>query len=175
MRGWVYIITTKAMPELLKVGFTLKDPELRARELGRTGLPHPYIVEYEVLVIHPKVIEKRVHASLSSKREAKEWFRCSVSHAVSVIREAVGSDVIFEKIRGSVEPEDPPEAPSETETSGPNKKPEQARKMRFQRTTTFSGPCINCGNRFTVTLTRYDSGARCPNCFRMNDTSAFVR
>jgi hypothetical protein len=64
MRGWVYVITNKAMPDLLKVGFTLKDPNLRARELGSTGLPHPYVVDFEVLVMHPRKIEEKVHAEL---------------------------------------------------------------------------------------------------------------
>jgi hypothetical protein len=53
MKGWVYIITNKAMPDLIKVGFSSKDPELRAREFGGTHSPHPFIVEYEGLVIFP--------------------------------------------------------------------------------------------------------------------------
>jgi len=37
MKGWVYVITNKAMPSLVKVGFLTKDPGLRAKELGNTG------------------------------------------------------------------------------------------------------------------------------------------
>lgn len=59
MRGWVYVITNKSMPDFLKVGFTLKDPNLRARELNSTGLPHSYVVEYEVFVEHPRRCEQK--------------------------------------------------------------------------------------------------------------------
>ncbi len=47
-RGWIYIITNKAMPGLLKIGFSTKDPLLRAKELANTGSLHAYVVEYDV-------------------------------------------------------------------------------------------------------------------------------
>ena len=72
MRGWVYVIATKSMPDLLKVGFSLKDPNLRAGELGRTGLPHPYEVLYEVMVSQPRDVEQRAHQKLKGQREGKE-------------------------------------------------------------------------------------------------------
>jgi hypothetical protein len=50
MKGWVYVISNKAMEGLIKVGHSTKDPELRAQELDHTGSPHPYIVEYEMLI-----------------------------------------------------------------------------------------------------------------------------
>jgi len=33
MKGWVYVITNKAMPGLVKIGFSMKDTEIRASEL----------------------------------------------------------------------------------------------------------------------------------------------
>lgn len=175
VRGWVYIITTKSMPGLLKVGFTLKDPDLRAQELGRTGLPHPYVVEFEVLVAHPKAIEQKVHATLKNVREGKEWFRCSIEHAVSKIREAVGSNAILERIRGSLKAEATPIADPQPRELEQSKGSEPVGHKEIRRTATYAGPCGHCGSRFTVTLTRYDSGARCPICLRMNDASEFVR
>ena len=47
MKGWVYIITNKSMPNLVKVGFSTKDPQTRADDMYSTGVPHPYVVEYE--------------------------------------------------------------------------------------------------------------------------------
>lgn len=64
MKGWVYVITNKAMPGLIKVGFSMKDPELRAAELNNTGSPHPYVVDYEVLVDEPHDVEQTVHGCL---------------------------------------------------------------------------------------------------------------
>ena len=50
MKGWVYVISNKAMPGIIKVGYSNKDPKERAAELG-TGAPHPYKVEYEIEII----------------------------------------------------------------------------------------------------------------------------
>lgn len=49
------------MPGLVKVGFSTKDPELRASELNNTGAPHPYVVDYDALVENSRDIEQRVH------------------------------------------------------------------------------------------------------------------
>jgi hypothetical protein len=103
-RGWVYIISNKAMPGLIKVGYSLKDPALRANELDNPGAPHPYAVEYEVLVYNPLEIEQRTHKELKDFREAKEWFRCSLDDAVTAIRKVIGAgDILLEKIIGDIE------------------------------------------------------------------------
>lgn len=72
MKGWVYVISNRAMPGLVKVGYSEKDPEERAKELDHTGAPYPYIVEYEILVEGPYEIEQRVHQILSRYLEGKE-------------------------------------------------------------------------------------------------------
>lgn len=90
MKGWVYVISNKAMPDLIKVGFSMKDPELRAIELNHTGSPHPYIVDYEVLVDEPRDVEQTVHGRLRNHREGKEWFRCSAEEAIATIKAVVG-------------------------------------------------------------------------------------
>lgn len=96
MKGWVYVITNKAMPSLVKVGFSTKDPELRARELQHTGSPHPYLVEYELLIEEPYQVEQETHRLLSSKHEAKEWFRCTPEEAVAAIKHVAGNRIITE-------------------------------------------------------------------------------
>lgn len=96
MKGWVYVITNKAMPGLVKVGFSTKDPELRAKELQHTGSPHPYLVEYELLIEEPYEVEQKTHRLLSSNHEAKEWFRCTPEEAVAAIKQIAGNRVITE-------------------------------------------------------------------------------
>jgi 5-formaminoimidazole-4-carboxamide-1-beta-D-ribofuranosyl 5'-monophosphate synthetase len=86
------------MPDLLKVGFSSKDPELRARELDNTGIPFPYVVEYDFLVSSPRDIEQQVHMRLNHKREGKEWFRCSLPEAVEAIRSVVDTDGLLENL-----------------------------------------------------------------------------
>jgi len=96
MKGWVYVISNEAMPGLVKVGYSTKDPELRAAELGHTGSPHPYTVEYEMLIEEPYNTEKEVHKRLAQKREGKEWFRCSAEEAVAAIKIVSGDRAIGE-------------------------------------------------------------------------------
>ena len=45
--GWVYILTNKAMPGLVKIGLTTRDLEEWAAELlGATGVPLPFVVAW---------------------------------------------------------------------------------------------------------------------------------
>ena len=99
MRGWVYIITNAAMPDLVKVGYSTKDPDLRAAELSHTGNPLPYVVVYELLIRNPFEIEQKTHALLRDRREGKEWFRCSVESAIKCVREAARDQGLLEKVR----------------------------------------------------------------------------
>ena len=78
------------MPDLVKVGFSTKDPHLRAAELEGTGTPHPFKVEFDLLTLNPRSVEQAVHKRLASHREAKEWFRCSKEQAISTVKEIAG-------------------------------------------------------------------------------------
>ena len=99
MKGWVYVISNNAMPGLVKVGFSSKDPDLRASELNHTGSPHPYVVDYEVLIEHPRDVEQQAHRNLSEFREGREWFRCTPEFAVSVVQQIVGDGAIAESFK----------------------------------------------------------------------------
>jgi hypothetical protein len=98
IRGWIYVISNEAMPGLLKIGFSTKDPQLRARELANTGSPHPYVVEYDALVNAPHATEQRIHKALAHVREGKEWFRCAIPEAIAAARDAA-NEVILESAR----------------------------------------------------------------------------
>lgn len=97
MKGWVYIISNPAIPGVIKVGFSTKDPNERAKELG-TGSPQPYKVEYEVLVNNPQDIEKVTHNSLADNRAGKEWFSCDISIALKAIKQACKEEDIYLEI-----------------------------------------------------------------------------
>jgi T5orf172 domain len=99
IRGWVYVISNQAMPGLLKVGFSTKDPHLRARELSHTGSPQPYVVEYDALVRAPRETEQQIHKALRDKRDRKEWFRCSLREAIAAIHSVTTSERIAESYR----------------------------------------------------------------------------
>lgn len=99
MKGWVYVIVNSAIPGLVKIGYSMKDPGLRAIELNHTGVPHPYIVNYEVLVDEPRLFEQRVHAKLSNIQEGKEWFRCSSEEAIAAIQSIVQKSALLENFK----------------------------------------------------------------------------
>lgn len=103
MKGWIYIISNKAMPGLLKIGYSMKDPNLRAIELGGSGVPYPYSVEYEILIDDPEQAEKKIHKSLEMNRVRKEWFRCSLDEAIKAIKVNLGNKIIYEGINSSNE------------------------------------------------------------------------
>ena len=88
------------MPDLVKIGFSTKDPQARAAELNHTGNPHPYKVEYDVLVDDPRKIEQAIHGILKNKNlhENKEWFKCSTQLAIQEIRDVVGNQIIVENL-----------------------------------------------------------------------------
>ncbi|HBK82066.1 MAG TPA: hypothetical protein DDZ41_00460, partial [Flavobacterium sp.] len=96
MKGWVYIITNKSgYPDLVKVGYSRQDPELRVKSLS-AGQPYECTSEYECLVHNPSRIEKEAHKLLSPKHEGGEWFRCSIEEAVIAIKNVANSSIITE-------------------------------------------------------------------------------
>lgn len=99
MAGYVYVLTNRAMPGLMKVGFTTSPPKFRAQQLSHTGSPHPYEVEYEVYVEHPEHVEKATHEYLKRKglHEGKEWFRCTLEDAVRAVKQCAGPNIAKER------------------------------------------------------------------------------
>jgi len=104
MKGYVYVISNPAMPRYIKVGFSTKDPALRATEFN-TASPEDYVVDYEVLIDDPRMVEKEVHQKLDFLRTGKEWFECDVVIAVKAIRKACDGKIIYhQSLRGVVKP-----------------------------------------------------------------------
>jgi len=98
MKGWVYVFSNKAMPGLVKIGYTDRDPEERIKE-QHSGLPYSHELEYEILVNNPHSDEQSAHRKLASKHESKEWFRCTPEEAVNAIRSVTGSNYHIENYK----------------------------------------------------------------------------
>jgi len=100
VRGWVYVISNRAMPKLVKVGYSERDPINRANELGSgTEVPFRYEVIYDALVYSPYDVEQDVHKRLAELRAGKEWFECDWLAAIDAIRSAAAafSELLLEK------------------------------------------------------------------------------
>ena len=96
MEGWVYVLTNEAMPNLVKVGYSMKDPNIRAQKLSdNTGVPLPYVVQYKALVKNPKLIEGQTHKALDKFRlnSNREFFQCDAGFVKQVVEDL--TEVIF--------------------------------------------------------------------------------
>lgn len=87
--GRVYVLSNKAMPGLLKIGFTMNTVEGRVKELSlATGVPSEFVIDYQVECRDPAGVESHAHAFLHEKRlnKGREFFSISLEEAVMVIR-----------------------------------------------------------------------------------------
>jgi len=87
--GRVYVLSNKAMPGLLKIGYTMNTVEGRVKELSiATGVPTEFVIEYQMECRDPVGVEARSHSVLEAKRynKSREFFAISLEEAVQVIR-----------------------------------------------------------------------------------------
>src|SRR5438552_10635051 len=79
--GFVYIMRNASMPQVVKIGWTAKDPSERAKELSvGTGVPSPFSLVRAFATKWPEKVEEIVHASLSYCRlnPKREFFAARV-------------------------------------------------------------------------------------------------
>ena len=60
--GWIYIMTNKMMPDIVKIGFSTNDPAIRRDQLSKdTGVPVPFDLVYRAWIDHYQSAQKQVH------------------------------------------------------------------------------------------------------------------
>jgi T5orf172 domain/Domain of unknown function (DUF4113) len=69
VEGYVYVMSNKAMPGLVNVGFTTGTPDERAAQLNGTHSPHPVVVEYSTHVSDARAVEREAHLRLRNHRD----------------------------------------------------------------------------------------------------------
>lgn len=87
--SFLYVMSNKSMPGIVKIGVTSRDPQERATDLHTTGTPTPFIVEYYALFgSYVWEAEKKAHNKLDSCRVSgnREFFNISVNNAVDAIK-----------------------------------------------------------------------------------------
>lgn len=73
--GVVYILSHPMMPGIYKIGFTSRNPDVRAEELSnQVGLPRPFKVLNYWRSFDPYIVEQRVHKELSDYIQGGEYF-----------------------------------------------------------------------------------------------------
>ncbi|WJW95206.1 GIY-YIG nuclease family protein [Enterobacter pseudoroggenkampii] len=85
--GYVYILINPSMPGLIKIGRTLRDSRMRARELFSTGVPTPFQVAFELFAEQHEALEAMVHNELNDFQvnAAREFFRYPLDKAVALL------------------------------------------------------------------------------------------
>lgn len=90
--GFIYVLSTREMPSLLKIGFTDRDVATRAREINSaTGVIIPFGVRAAWLVPEARSVEAEVHARLAQfrLRKDREFFDMDFAVAAKVISDYV--------------------------------------------------------------------------------------
>ena len=85
---WVYILSNPTQPGLLKIGYTKKLPEERAKQISSaTGVALPYKVEWAYKCFNGEMVEREVHHKLKAQRinSSKEFFQISLEEAKETI------------------------------------------------------------------------------------------
>jgi len=86
--SWIYVLSNKTMPNLIKIGFTDKTPDKRAKQISRsTGVPLSFEVEYAFKCFNAHALEIEIHKYLKGYRinNDREFFQLSVEEAKGAI------------------------------------------------------------------------------------------
>lgn len=86
--GWIYILSTREMRNLLKVGMTTRSVQERVKEINAaTGVAIPFGVRRCWRVSDPALAERLVHDALREHRlrEDREFFQVSFHYAGKVV------------------------------------------------------------------------------------------
>ena len=87
--GYVYVISNPSIAEdLVKIGFTKRDPSERMKELDQAGLPAEYIEHYRIYTQDARQLEIRLHKHFEAQRyrQDKEFFRVSPHEVYAVLQ-----------------------------------------------------------------------------------------
>ena len=87
MEGSVYVLTNPAMPNMVKIGKTTRDVELRLADLYSTGVPLPFECEYAAKVKDVDKTEKVFHTAFEPSRvnPKREFFNINPEQAIAVL------------------------------------------------------------------------------------------
>jgi len=85
----VYVLTNKAMPNMVKIGFTSQvDAKIRIAELYTTGVPLPFNIEWVCRTKNAAEAEKALHKAFKHNRvnESREFFSIEPEQAIGILQ-----------------------------------------------------------------------------------------
>ena len=95
MEGTVYVLTNPAMPDVVKIGKTTRNVELRLADLYSTGVPLPFECAYAARVKDVDRTEKAFHTAFEPSRvnPRREFFNINPEQAIAVLELMAIEDV----------------------------------------------------------------------------------
>jgi hypothetical protein len=111
-QGYIYALINSSLHGLVKVGKTVKEPEIRAKEISSdTGVPTPFIVAFKVLVSDCDSGELFLHSLLQTKgfriNQKREFFNAPLDVIISsMIELQKSSDFIIATNSNQIEKND---------------------------------------------------------------------
>ena len=108
-KGYVYVLTNPSMPGIVKIGRSIHGGQGRADALYKndTGVPTPFVLEFEMMFDDCVEAEKTIHRCYSEKRinPGREFFSVAVDQAVVLLLELAafyrGREVINPSLVGT--------------------------------------------------------------------------
>ena len=103
--GWLYILSTRDQPDILKIGMTTRSVPKRVQEINSaTGELHPYSARTVFEVKRAREADRRVFALLSDYRirEDREFFHIPFAEAARLIEEELSAKAALKRQQGQV-------------------------------------------------------------------------
>jgi cold shock CspA family protein len=104
-QGWLYILSTKNQPDILKIGMTIRTVPERVKEINSaTGVLYPFSARTAYKVKDARDAERRVFQLLSDYRirRDREFFEIPFCKAAQIIEEALFSEQALKRKQGKV-------------------------------------------------------------------------
>ena len=93
--GWIYVLSTREQPNILKIGRTDRPVSQRVKEInGATGVLTPFGARYVIRVSDSVEAERKVHQVLDEYRirQDREFFELKPHIAEQIIKECIRSN-----------------------------------------------------------------------------------
>jgi hypothetical protein len=105
--GFVYLMGNVSMPDIYKIGMTMRSAQERADELSApSGLPTPFEVLCAVELEDPRTFERRMHRFFCHNRvsETREFFRFANERPFDTILTVICEMAVLSAISVEVTP-----------------------------------------------------------------------
>lgn len=86
---YVYVLVNKSMPDMVKIGMTVRDVEERAKEIsGATGVPTPWVPIFSFKCFNSYKLEQEIHEHLDAVRVSgnREMFYMHSRDAIDIVK-----------------------------------------------------------------------------------------